>query len=147
MLAAVGLCSAAQAYKSVSVNLVDGSKVEVNLTDGLSATFDDENLLITGIDNDIAVLRSSIKSFAFSEDEYSGVDCVKGDVSGPALIGGTMVFSDLPEGSFAAVYAANGALVSQAAVSGSYTLDLSTLPAGTAIVNVNGVAYKIAIRK
>lgn len=147
LFVAAGLCVSAQAFKSVAVNLADGSKTEVNLSDDLSAVFDDENLVITGSDQDIAVPRSQIKSFTFSEKEYSGIDRVNGDASAPVLVGGSMVFSDLPEGSVVAVYTANGALVSQAAVKGAYTLDLSTLPAGTILVNVNGVAYKIAVKK
>lgn len=41
---AIGLCSWAQTYKSVAVNLTDGTKTEVNLTDDLTAMFDEENL-------------------------------------------------------------------------------------------------------
>ncbi len=146
LFAAAGLCLSAQSYKSVAVNLADGSKTEVNLSDDLSAAFDDENLVITGGDQNISVLRSSIKSFTFSEKAYSGIEQVDGGASAPVLVGDSMVFSGLPDGSVVAVYPANGALVSQAAVKGAYTLDLSTLPAGTVLVNVNGVAYKIAIK-
>ncbi|MDE6126312.1 MAG: hypothetical protein K2G30_05080 [Muribaculaceae bacterium] len=147
LLAAAGISVSAQAYKSVAVNLADGGKVEVNLADDLSATFDNDNLLITGGGQDVAVLRSTIKSFTFSEKEFSGIDNVSADGSAPVISGGSMVFSDLPAGSLVAVYTADGALVSQAAVNGAYTLYLSALPAGTVIVNVNGVAYKIATRK
>lgn len=147
LLAAAGISVSAQAYKSVAVNLADGGKVEVNLADDLSATFDNDNLLITGGGQDVAVLRSEIKSFTFSEKEFSGIGNVSADGSAPVISGGSMVFSDLPAGSLVAVYTADGALVSQAAVNGAYTLDLSAMPAGTVIVNVNGVAYKIATRK
>ncbi len=78
LFAAAGLCLSAQSYKSVAVNLADGSKTEVNLSDDLSAAFDDENLVITGGDQNISVLRSSIKSFTFSEKAYSGIEQVDG---------------------------------------------------------------------
>ncbi len=144
---AIGLCSWAQTYKSVAVNLTDGSKTEVNLTDDLTAMFDEENLVITGGDQDISVPRSQIQSFTFSEHGKSGVDNVGVDASTPTLVDGSMVFSALPEGSVVAVFAPNGTLLNKVTVSGSYTLDLSALPSGTVLVNVNGVAYKIAVKR
>lgn len=148
LLAVAGLSVSAQTYKSLAVNLVSGGRVEVNLADDLSATFDDFNLLIEGGDRNVTVSRSDIKSFAFSENPASGIGAITADGAAPVIAGGSMVFSDLPAGAVVAVYAVNGVLLSQTEVDGgSYTLDLSALPSGTFIVSVNGVAYKIATGK
>ncbi len=147
LLAASGLVSQAQTFKSVAVNLKDGSKVEINLADDLSATFDNENLFITTGDQDISVLRSQIESFIFSDQAISGLDEVTDSGHEPVITGGSMVFGDLPDGSRIEVYTIAGSLVSEAVASGTYTLGLDTLPSGALIVKVNGVAYKIAARK
>lgn len=148
LFAVAGLSVSALTYKSVAVNLVSGGSVEVNLSDDLSATFDEYNLLITDGDRNVTVSRSDIKSFSFSENPASGIGNIAADGAAPVIVGGSMVFSDLPAGAVVAVYAVNGALLSQAEVDGgSYTLDLSTLPSGTFVVSVNGVAYKIATGK
>ncbi len=147
LLAAVGLGSGAQTFKSVAVNLKDGSKVEINLTDDLSATFDEENLLVTAGDQDVAVPRGTIESFTFSDKAFSGIDTPQADGAAPVVSGGNLVFGNLPEGSRVEVYSISGALVSEVVVSGEYTLGLDTLPAGAVVVKVNGVAYKIAARR
>lgn len=145
---AAGLCVSAQVFKSVTVNLAGGSKTGVNLSDELVVVFNDEYLVITGGEQEVSVPRAQIESFTFSETEYSGIDRVNVDPeSAPVMHGGSISFSSLPDGSSVAVYTANGALVSQATVTGSYSIDLSTLPVGTLLVNVNGVAYKIAVKK
>lgn len=144
MLAAIGLGLSAQAYKSVAVNLKDGGKVEINLTDDLSATFDEENLLVTAADREVEVPRNTIQSFTFST--VAGIDGTEADGVVPVLTGDNLAFGNLPEGSTVEVYTVAGVLLSKVAVAGEYTLPLETLPTGTVVVNVNGVAYKIATR-
>lgn len=143
---AMSLCASAEGYRSVAVNLADGSKVEINLADELSASFDDENFIITGGEQDVTVPRSSIQSFTFSTKEISGIDEVGADVAAPVISGGMMNFTGLPAGSVVAVYTPAGVLLRSEQAEGDYSLELSTLPAGTVIVKVNNVAFKIATR-
>ena len=138
LLAAVGLGSGAQTFKSVAVTLQGGSEVEMKLT---------ENLLVTAGDQDVAVPRGTIESFTFSDKAFSGIDTPQADGAAPVVAGGNLVFGNLPGGSRVEVYSISGALVSEVVVSGEYTLGLDTLPAGAVVVKVNGVAYKIAARR
>lgn len=143
---AMSLCASAEGYRSVAVNLADGSKVEINLADKLSASFDDENFIITGGTQDVTVPRADIKSFTFSTQEISGVDEVGADTAAPVISDGKMSFSDLPAASVVTVYNPAGALLLSEKAEGDYSLELSKLPAGTVIVKVNNVVFKIATR-
>lgn len=147
LLAAVASGSAAPGYHAMRVNLNDGSNVEVNLASEMNASFTKDNFVISGGENDIKVPRADIKSFTFHEASRDGIENVGTDNAAPVIDGDSMTFGNLPEGSVIAVYAVNGALLSQATVSGNYVLSLSALPAGTVIVNVNGISYKIALTK
>ncbi len=144
-MAAVSFGASAEGYRSVAVNIIDGSKVEINLADDLTAAFDEENLLIASDGQDVAIPRATIKSFTFSDKEVVGLDQVSAGAA-PVVSGGKMIFTELPAGSVVAVYNTAGALLTEQKASGDFTLDLSTLPAQTVIVNVNGVAYKIATK-
>lgn len=143
---AMSLCASAEDYYSVAVHLTDGTQVKIDLSDKLSAMFNDENFVITGGDADVTVPREQIKSFKFSTDK-SAVDAINADAVTPVLSGNLMAFSDLPEGSDIAVFDMSGKLLFSAVAGGSYTLDLSTLAASPVIVKVNNVAYKIATKK
>ena len=113
----------------------------------MNASFTKDNFVISGGENDIKVSRADIKSFTFHEAARDGIESVGADNAAPVIDGDSMTFGNLPEGSVIAVYAVNGALLSQATVSGDYVLSLSALPASTVIVNVNGISYKIALTK
>ena len=144
-LLAASFCASAQAYRSVAVNLKDNTKVEINLTDDFTATFEEGNFVVSGVDTDITVPAAKIKSFSFSKD-VAGLGNVAADTEAPVFNGDSMMFNNLPEGSVVEVYNLAGALLFSEHVSGSYTLDLSTLTASPVIVKVNQVAYKIATK-
>ena len=144
---AISLCATAAAYRSVAVNLTDGSKVEINLTDELSATFDDENLVVSGAGEDVTVPRANIQSFSFSTKEVSGIGSVGADSDAPVISGGVMTFDNLPAGTVVSVYNMAGMLLRSEQVGGAYTLDLNSLTASPVIVTVNDVVYKIATKK
>lgn len=143
---AMSLFASAEAYRSVAVNLTDGSKVEINLTDEFSASFTDGEFVVTGVAADITVPRAQIKSFTFSTKQYTGVEEVATDGTEPVFSGNNMIFNNLPEGSVIAVYNMAGALLLSETASGTYTLDLSTISTSPVIVTVNKVAYKIATK-
>ncbi len=144
-MSAISLFASAQAYRSIAVNLTDGSKVDINLSDEFSASFTDDAFVVTGGKTDITVPRLIIKSFTFST-EVAGIEEVAADDTKPVISGDNMIFNNLPEGSVVAVYDMAGALLFSEKASGSYTLSLSAISASPVIVNVNQVAYKIATK-
>lgn len=147
-IAGMALCalsmSAADNYRSVAISLNDGSKVEIHLTDELSASFNEENLVVTGIDADVTVPKAKIKSFSFST--VSALEAVETGENAPRVEGGELVFDALPANSTVAVYNAAGQLVSSAKVAGKYSVSLAGIPKGVALVNVNGLTYKIVVK-
>lgn len=139
---AMTLFASAESYRSVAVNLTDGSKVEINLTDELSASFSETNLVVTGGDRDVSVPRSSIKSFTFSTK--TGIESADATNYTPEISGGVMRFTNLPESTVISAYDIKGALLFQTVTSGEYTLDLTETGSTAVIVKVNETAYKIA---
>ena len=141
---ALSLCASAEAFRSMAVNLTDGTKVEINLSEELRASFSEDDLVVSGGETDITIPRKSIKSFTFSQ--LSSLEGVGTDATEPVIEGGVMSFTALPEGTAINVYNVAGALLFSAKASGDYVLDLSKLSASPVIVTVNEVAYKIATK-
>lgn len=144
--AAISLCAFAEAYRSVDVNLLDGSSVKINLADNLSATFEADSLLVTGGDKDVKIACEDIKSFAFSTDEASGVDMIGSDIAAPVLTGSNLTFNALPEGSVVAVYNMAGVQLFRQVAAGTFSIDLADFTAPVVIVKVNNVAFKIVTK-
>lgn len=139
--------SSAQSYRSVAVNLNDGSNVEINLSDNLSATFSEDALILSNGDQEVSVPRNNIKSFTFSKDPYSGISEIESEKNSPTLIGANMVFDCLPENSKITVYDLAGVVLKEDIASGFYSIDLSEFTSGPVIVKVNGISYKIAVKQ
>ncbi|MDE6248889.1 MAG: hypothetical protein K2M72_01550 [Paramuribaculum sp.] len=131
----------AEGYRFVAISLANGNQVAISLTDDLTASFTATNLVVEDGNQTIEVPRKNIESFTFSKT--SGINEVTADAPASHIEGGAMVFSSLPEGSVIEVYTVAGVLVHSAVASGDYRFDLGGVT-GTLIVNVNGVAYKIA---
>ena len=144
--AAISLCAYAEAYRSVDVNLLDGSSVKINLADNLSATFEADSLLVTGGDKDVKIACEDIKSFAFSTEKAAGLDQIGSDITAPVLTGSNLTFNDLPEGSVVEVYNMAGMQLMHQVVSGTFSVDLADFTAPVVIVKVNNVAFKIATK-
>ncbi len=141
-LLALSFSASAEGYRSVAVNLKDGSKVEISLSDDFSAYFNDTDLIVDDGHQNITVQRGTIKSFTFSTK--TGVESIDNDVTAPVISGGIMSFTNLPSATVVSVYDITGALLWQEHASGDYTVDLSKFHANVVIVKVNQVAYKIA---
>lgn len=133
----------AQSFRSLAVNLKDGSSVEVALSDDFSAYFDEDNFIITGVGRDVTVPRKALKSYTFMEKDLASTDNVGVDDETPVIAGGFMKFSSLPEGSTITVYDLEGRQLLQQNASGEYTLPLSGFAAPAVIVKVNKVSYKV----
>ncbi|MCM1110773.1 MAG: T9SS type A sorting domain-containing protein [Clostridium sp.] len=143
LLAAAALSASAAGYRSLAVNQTDGTDVTIELTDEMSAWFEEGMFMVFGTSTEVSVPQTNIKSFTFSET--SSLATVAADAL--VLEGGKMTFTNLPAGSVATVVNAAGQLVDSARPEGSWELDLAGYPAGVYMVTVNGVTYKIATKK
>ena len=144
MLGAVALGAQAEAYRSVAINLANGNKVEINLTDELTAAFTPTNLVVEDGTSTVEVPRKDIRSFTFQES--AGIADVTAQAPSQRIEGGAMIFTGLPADSKIEVYTVAGVLIDSAVATGEYRFDLSGVN-GALIVNVNGVAYKIAANR
>lgn len=143
MLGAVAFGSNAEGYRFVAIELSNGNQVAIHLTDDITASFTTANLVVDDGNKTIEVSRKNIQSFTFSKS--SGIAEVSSDSPASYVENGVMVFTSLPESSVIEVYTVAGVLVHSAVASGDYYFDLAGVN-GTLIVNVNGVAYKIAAK-
>lgn len=154
MLAAL-ICSAMAAtahegYRSVSVNLSDGSVMTVNLTETLRAYFRNNEMFIS--DNFkvlVEVPKANIVSFSHSD--LASVDDINTDAAVcPVISGNTLSLASLRPGSTVEIFDATTGrelLATAAGVDGSVTIDLASLPKGVAVVTVNhSFNFKIAIQ-
>lgn len=139
---ALSFSASADGYRSVAVNLNDGSKVEISLSDDFSAYFNETDLVVDDGHQNITIQRGSIKSFSFSTK--TGVESINNDITAPVVSDGIMSFSNLPVATDVSVYNITGALLWHEKASGDYFINLSKFHSNVVIVKVNQVAYKIA---
>lgn len=128
-------------FNRLSVHLVDGSTVDVVMTNELTLRFDQTNLIITGSESDMTIPKAEVVKFNHSFQ--SGVGNVAADPEAIKVEGDRILFDNLPEGTVLRVFALNGANLLTREISSGYTLLLDQFEAGIYIVNVNGVSYKI----
>lgn len=147
MLAAA-IAANAEGYRTLSVNQTDGTKVEVTLSDNLSAYFEEGLFVVTGTDAEVTVDQSQIKSFTFLTTSAIGEVAAPGSPA-PVVAGGRVSVSGLAAGSQVSVCTAAGVVVAshELAEGGSVEVDMASFAAGVYVVNVNGVSYKVGLRK
>lgn len=146
LLLAVVFAAGAQGFRSVAVNLKNGTKLEVNLSQDMKAFFSEGQLFIQGEDTDVSVLQQLIESFVFSSEESSLSELDAADIRSE-VAGGCLNLYNLPEGSVVTVFNVAGAVVLSEQAAGQWSVALSELPSGVAVVKVNEVSFKIATRK
>lgn len=135
--------ASAATYNRLVVSLHDGSSVEINLSSELKMQFDDQNLLVTDGESQVAIERANIKSFA--HDDLGSVNGLE-NKPGFEQTGDVINFRNLPAASQIALYSASGALQLSAQADGEYSLPLSGVAAGNYILVVNNISYKIRIK-
>lgn len=145
IMALVALTALAARYNVVSVNLTDGSHVDIVLTDGLQLNFSETHLVATGGTAEVSVEKSRIADFTHRLDE-SALDATKVTGEGFSYADGYLHFTSLPAGSTISIYTTGGALLCSEVASGSHSIPVSTLSAGVYVVRVNNVSYKISVK-
>lgn len=138
-----------EGYRSVLINLSNGAAMSVNLSDGLSAVFGRNDLVISDKGKTVLqVPRASIVSFSHSQ-EFASVDATDASAATHHTIDGNMLkFASLAPGAAVELFDASGKLqhTAVADAEGTAVIDLSTLAKGVTIVTVNHTLnFKIAI--
>lgn len=145
---AVGLlsASAADGYNCLKVSLVNGSDVDIVLSDDLKVSFTADELVAKSERVDVSVAKADISYFEHLYDPSASVAEIEADGNGLSRDGNAIHFASLPEGSVVAIYAASGVCVSSQTVSGEHTLSLDGLTPGVYVVTVNKMSYKVNVR-
>ena len=127
-------------YTTVCVNLTDGSQVKIMMAESLKLSFNEDELVATGIDSDVTVPKANIVNFTHLAE--SGVDGLE---SAPdyTIVNGVMEFNNLPSQSVVAVYDHSGRTMLREMAEGYYSLSLDRFSKGVYVVTVNNVSYKI----
>lgn len=150
MLLFAGL-SASAAYRSVAVERRDGSKLFVNIGDGMTAGVDGGMLVFSCDKGRVSIPCDEVWHWTFSAEVgddavWSGVSDVA--AGGAVLVreGGNLVLRNLAKCERVAVTAADGAAVlSGVAADGVFTVPSETLSAGVYIVSYGSHAVKILL--
>lgn len=144
------LCASA-AFRSVVVERHDGTKLLVNIGDGLNAEVADGMLVLSGDKGRVAVPSDEIWRWSFSQAD--GDDSVWSGISDAVATGvvitrqgGAIVIRNLAEGERVSVAAVSGSVVLSAqAVNGEFAIPAETFPAGIYVVTYGSHAVKILL--
>ncbi|MGM9852152.1 MAG: T9SS type A sorting domain-containing protein [Muribaculaceae bacterium] len=127
------------AYRSVVVEMVNGSRSVINIVDGLTTTFSTLQIKFKGPGTTVSIPKNNVAALSFSE---------QAGISDAHISGDNLSLSNLPAGSDVNIYDTAGRLLQHSrAAEGNLTLPLSRLSStGVYIVNVNGINYKIGVQ-
>jgi len=145
VVSTIAMSANAQVYKSVVVDMTDGSRTVITLEKGMKTEFGIVNVVFISPSGDnVEIAKDNFVSMSFADP--SGINGVVSDNPAPEYIDGQLSFNGLPAGSRVDVFDAAGRTVRHAEVSGDYTLSLSGLTPGIYIVTVNGINYKVSVK-
>jgi hypothetical protein len=146
LLFGAAMAAQAQEFTTLVVLMKDGSTTKIQLSEEPKATLSGSNLNIATTSTTLQLDRSKVLQFSYVND--GGVEGVKADAKSTfTKKGDLLIFQGLKSGSKVSIYGIDGRLMKEASAGGSYEMSLSELSAGVYIVNVNGTATKIAIRR
>jgi hypothetical protein len=146
LLLGAAMAVQAQEFTTLVVLMKDGSTTKVQLSEEPKATFSGSNLNIATTSTTLQFDRTKVQRFSYVNE--GGVKGVKADAKSTfTKKGDLLIFQGLKSGSKVSIYGIDGRLMKEASASGSYEMSLSELSAGVYIVNVNGTATKITIRR
>ncbi len=134
----------ADGYRSVIVKLQDGSTTQINLRDDLKTSFNETDVVFSDHGSRWTFAKADVVDFTFSE--ALGIRSTQAAGTCPELSGRVATFGNLPAGSHVSLFSADGRTLRSAEAAGSYRLSLEGLPAGSYVVSVNGVSYKIQLK-
>lgn len=146
ILAALPFTLAADGFRSIRVDLNDGSTLLIGLSENLTTKFTRKEIRFTDSPNvNIIVDKTKVKQFNFVET--AGInDAEANDTTAPTVENGTLVFTGLPAGAKIAIYDLGGQLLRTVETDGETTLRLADFNPGVYIATVNGTSYKIILK-
>ncbi len=145
IVSAVAMATYAQGYKSVVVDMIDGSQTMVALEQGLTTKFVGAYVIFDSpTSSNVVLAKANIASMSFSET--TGIADVVSDSTAPVYGDGVISFNGLPAGSSVEMFDMSGHRLMHADVSGDYTISLGNLTPGVYIVTVNRISYKISVK-
>jgi len=145
IVSAVAMATYAQNYRSVVVDMTDGSQTMVALEEGLTTKFVGAYVIFDSpTSSKVVLVKANIVSMSFSET--SGIADVVSDSTAPVYGDGVVSFRGLPADSSVDMYDMSGRRLMHADASGDYTLSLGDLTPGIYIVTVNRISYKISVK-
>lgn len=135
----------AVSYKSVLVTLLDGSTSQINLSEDLKTTFDEENIIFSDGTFTVELEKAQVNKFEFSET--TGIDQAQIAGATQILKSGILTLNGMPDNSKVSIFTTSGKCVYETSFSQSCSIDLNALPAAIYVVKVNNVSLKIALTK
>lgn len=146
LLAATSFAAqAADLYRTMQVNLTDGTAVEVSLSGALKAQFTAADMLLTdGTTTDLTVPQTRIKDIKFLNP--AGLNSVNADKPECLMVNNTLTFFGLPAGSKVDIWTVDGRAVQSYTAEGTTTVDLNGLAGGIYLVKVNSNTLKISVK-
>ena len=136
--------------KTLVVLTKDGGKTEFVLSEKPKVLFEGKSLRITSSKADVTYALSDILRFTYENTDPTGINQLA-ETEDPTEVNyqdGTLVLSQLKEGTVVGVYSLDGKKVQQLRAShkGTYRLSLLSLPKGVYIVKADTITYKIMKR-
>ena len=123
----------------------NGTKVAYALTEEPKVTFTETDMVITAKSVEVNYSLENMARFTYESNDESTSINLNTDKECFKLNGETLLFPSLSAKSTIYIYSADGKLVFKKTIqtAGEYSFPLSSLSAGTYLVTVNGITYKI----
>lgn len=134
----------AAGFNRLTVDLNDGSKVNVDLSEQVSMNFTADDLIFAGTAAEVKISRNNIKSFSHSE--VSGVEEISSSELAMDRDGNVITFTNVPADSRISLVSMGGETIIADTACCEYTLSLEGLQPGAYIVTVNNTSFKILVK-
>lgn len=135
----------ANVYKSMTINLTDGTEVSLPLTPAATGQYTTEGNLVLTSDNTYTVAVDKIASLSFSNQLPTSVDDIATDTY-TSIEGNTIRFSGLKDGSEITVYTIDGRQVTSLIAKNEAILSLDGHTPGLYLVKVNTTTLRILVK-
>lgn len=144
LVAAVAMNAAG--YKYLTVNMKDGSTVEIALSETLNLAFTADKLNVTGSTADVSIDRAKIASFTHSRE--SALDDISSDAPALENCGDCINLRNLPAGTHAALYTIGGVQMRSAVAdaAGCASFPLGGLQPGAYVISAGNVSFKVMVK-
>lgn len=145
LLSCVATVSYAQGYKSIVVEMADGTTTGINLEEGMTTEFTEDKVVFASEQSTVQLEKKDVVSMSFSKS--AGITKVSRETSQFVVGDNSISFKGLPSKSKISLFDLSGACIDRITASGDYCLSLSNLATGIYIISINDISYKIQVGK